>query len=108
MGIGMRNSALGIQNTANDWNPESEFHLIRNQVPEYGIHSLRASSPGRFGGRGPKMDGELATRNLEFEYLFRKSRCKMLIGGDDISNDVITLGTCFSMLFSFALVSASR
>ena len=34
----------------------------------------------------------------------------MLIGGDDISNDVITLGTCFSMFvyirarFRFALV----
>ena len=28
----------------------------------------------------------------------------MLIGGDDISNDVITLGTC---LFTFALVSVS-
>ena len=23
----------------------------------------------------------------------------MLIGGDDISNDIITLGTCFSMFF---------
>ena len=32
----------------------------------------------------------------------------MLIGGDDISNDVITLGTCFSMFFTFALVSASH
>ena len=32
----------------------------------------------------------------------------MLIGGDDISNDVITLGTCFSIFFfTFALVSAS-
>ena len=31
----------------------------------------------------------------------------MLIGGDDISNDVITLGTCFQFLFIFALVSAS-
>ena len=29
---------------------------------------------------------------MEFEYLHRKSRCEMLIGGDDISNDVIT---CF-------------
>ena len=29
----------------------------------------------------------------------------MLMGGDDISNDVITLGTCF---FTFALVSAPR
>ena len=34
----------------------------------------------------------------------------MLIGGDDISNDVITLGTCFSMFvyirarFRFALI----
>ena len=40
-------------------------------------------------------EGELATTSLEFDSLHRKSRCKMLIGGDDISNDVITLGTCF-------------
>ena len=40
---------------------------------------------------------ELATTSLEFEYLHRKSWCEMLIGGDDISNDVITLGTCLSM-----------
>ena len=45
--------------------------------------SLRESSP------------ELATSSLEFEYLHRKSRCEMLIGRDDISYDVITLGTCF-------------
>ena len=37
----------------------------------------------------------------------------MLIGGDDISNDVITLGTCFSMFvhirarFRFALISGN-
>ena len=36
--------------------------------------------------------------------------CKMLIGGDDISNDFITLGTCFSTFvnvrvrFDFALI----
>jgi len=35
--------------------------------------------------------------SLEFEYLHRKSRCEMLIGGDDISNDAVTLGMCFSM-----------
>ena len=35
--------------------------------------------------------------SLEFEYLHRKSGCEMLNGGDDISNDVITLGMCFSM-----------
>ena len=40
----------------------------------------------------------------EFEYLHRKSRCKLLIGGDDFSNDVITLGTCFSM---FVYICAS-
>ena len=46
---------------------------------------------------GWEKEGGLATTSLEFEYLHRKSRCEMLIGGDDISNDVITLGTCFSM-----------
>ena len=52
-------------------------------------------------------EGELATTSLEFEYLHRKSQCEMLIGQDDISNDVITLGTCFAMfvlhLHSFPL-----
>ena len=46
---------------------------------------------------GREKEGELAITSLEFEYLHRKSRCEMLIGGDGISNDVITLGTCFSM-----------
>ena len=32
----------------------------------------------------------------------------MLIGGDDISNDVITLGVCFSMFFYTPLISALR
>ena len=39
--------------------------------------------------------------SVEFEYLCRKSQCEMLIGGDDISNDVITLGLCFSMFVYF-------
>ena len=57
-------------------------------------------------------EGELANfTSLEFEWLHRKSRCEMLIGGDDISNYVIcpcrVLFTCFSM-FTLALVSASR
>ena len=57
--------------------------------------------------------GQLATASLEFEYLHRKSRCEMLIGGDDISNDVITFGTCFSMFvyirahFRFALIGGN-
>ena len=53
--------------------------------------------------RGPlavgwEKDGELATTSLEFDYLHPKSQCEMLIGIDDISNDVITLGMYFSML----------
>ena len=46
---------------------------------------------------GQEKEGELAITSLEFEYLHRKNRCEMLIGEDDISNDVITLGTYFSM-----------
>ena len=46
---------------------------------------------------GREKEGEFATTSLEFEYLHRKSRCEELIGGDDISNDVIALGTCFSI-----------
>ena len=48
---------------------------------------------------GREKEGELATVSLEFEYLHRKSPCEMLMGGDDISNDVITFGTYFSMFF---------
>ena len=57
---------------------------------------------------GREKEGELVTKSLEFEYLHRKSRCEKLIGGDDISNDVITVGTFFQCLFTFALVSASQ
>ena len=56
-------------------------------------------------GRGK--EGELATTSLEFEYLYRKSRCEMLIGGDDISNDVITLGACFHVFLNVYLHSCS-
>ena len=48
--------------------------------------------------------GELATTSLEFEYLHGKSQCEMLIGGDDISNDVITLGACFHMFFKVCYI----
>ena len=54
-----------------------------------------------------------ASTSLEFEYLHQKSRCEMLIGGDDISSDVINLGTCFSMSvyirarFCFALTGGN-
>ena len=51
--------------------------------------------------------------SLEFEYLHQNSRCEMLIGQDDISNDIITLGTCFSMFvyirthFRFMLIGGN-
>ena len=61
-----------------------------------GDSSLRASSLGHSGSVGQEKEGELATTSLEFEYLHWKSRCKMLIGEDDIRNDIITHGTCFS------------
>ena len=74
------------------------------------VVSVRASFPGGSGGRAGK-EGELATSSLEFECLHRKTRCEMPIGGGDIGNDVITLGSCFSMFvyirarFRFALIS---
>ena len=58
-------------------------------------------------------EGQLATTSLEFQYLHQKSRCEMLIGSDDIRNDVSTLGTCFSMFvyslahFCFALIGGN-
>ena len=39
----------------------------------------------------------IATTSLKFELLPWKGWCKMLIGGDYINNDVITLGMYFSM-----------
>ena len=63
---------------------------------------------------GQEKEGELATTSLK--YLHRKSRCEMLIGQDDISNDVVSitnypwqvLSCVFQCLFTFGLVSASR
>ena len=57
---------------------------------------LRASCP-RHSCLGAGKGRRACNSSLEFEYLHRKSRCEMLIRGDDISNDIITLGTCFSM-----------
>ena len=39
---------------------------------------------------GREKERELATTSLKFENLHRKSRGEMLIGGDDVSYDVIT------------------
>ena len=71
---------------------------------------LKKQPAGKLSGALWEKEGELAITSLEFEYLHRKSRCEMLIGGDDISNDDITLGTCFSMFvyicacFRFVLI----
>ena len=56
---------------------------------------------------GQKKERELATTSPEFEYLHRKSRCEMLIGGDDISNDATTLGVC-SAFTCFLVVAYIR
>ena len=78
------------------------YAISRKGIEHLGItlvvFSLWTSSLGKKGE-------QLATTSLEFEYLHWKSRCKMLIGGDDISNDVITLALFFQCLFTFTLVS---
>ena len=58
--------------------------------PNRVIIAYEQALPGALAA-GQEKEGELATTFLEFEYLHRKSRCKMLI-----SNDVIILGRCFS------------
>ena len=74
--------------------------------------SLRTSSPGAL-VVGREKEGELATTSLEFEYLHRKTGCKLLNGGDDKSNDIIVLGTCYTMFvffrarFCFALIGGN-
>ena len=76
-----------------------------------GASSLRVALAG---GQELEKEGELATMSLEFEYRHQKSRCEMLIGGDDISKNVITLATCFSMFvyscvhFRFALIGTQK
>ena len=57
---------------------------------------------------GQEKEGKLAITSLEFEYLHRKSRCEMLIGRDDISNDVITFGMCFSIFVYICTLSSSH
>ena len=51
---------------------------------------------------GWEKERELATTSLESEYLHRKNRCEMLVGGDDISNDVSSI---FHMVFNVCLHS---
>ena len=50
---------------------------------------------------GHKKEGGLGTTSLEFEYLHGESRCEMLVVGDDISNDVITLKWHVFSIFAY-------
>ena len=99
--MGTRRSAIGqfFSVPSNKWRIQLQYIIVVcEQAP-----------PGRSSARREN-EGELATTSLEFENLHRKRRCEMLIGGDDKSSDVITLGTCFSMIvyvrsrFRFALI----
>ena len=78
--------------------PHSYFNIDGNKHS-----SLRASSPGALTA-GREKEEELATTSLEF-WLAEMTLVMM-------SNDVITLGTCFSMFVfiraTFALLSALR
>ena len=56
---------------------------------------------------GQEKKRELATTSLEFEYLHQKNWSKKLIGGDDISYVVNTLGSCLHMFFIVCLHSRS-
>ena len=76
---------------------ENETDLETTPVVIGMLGVLKKQPESELSGALWQKEGELAITSLEFEYLHRKSRCEMLIGGDDISNDVITLGTCFSM-----------
>ena len=64
------------------------FSIIQNITCQQALQGALAA--------GREKEGELATTSLEFEYLHGE----MLIVGDDISNQNITLGTCFSMFVS--------
>ena len=64
--------------------------------------SLRAGhSPGR-SGRGAGKGRRACNYVSGIEYLkYRKSRCEMLIGGDDISNDVSSIFHVFFNVFFY-------
>ena len=67
--------------------------------PNRVIIAFERALPGTLAA-GQEKEGELATTSLEFEYLHRKSRYKMLTSKDT--------ARVFQRLFTFALVSASR
>ena len=76
--------------------------------------SLRANSPGRSDGAAGAGKGRRACNYVSGIILNVCIEYEMLIGRDDISIDVITLVTCFSMVvytrarFRFALTAQSK
>ena len=89
---------FGIRGVSNCSRLSPNEHLYKTLTPRYNGNLHVACEQALRGAlaAGREKEGKLATMSLEFEYLHRKSRCEMLTSGDD-SNDVITLGTCFSM-----------
>ena len=51
LGFGIWNTALGIRNSSNDWNPESKFHSQRIRNPEAGVRNPRS------GIQNPRLSG---------------------------------------------------
>ena len=83
------------------------YLFLKNAVLRLGLACGQATLRGALAEERER-EGELATTSLELN-IFRKSRCEMLIGGDDISNDVSSIfHVFFNVFFTFALVSASR
>ena len=61
---------------------------------------LQGQPANKLSGAMWRQDGKRKeSLQLRLKYQHAKSRCKMLIGRDDISNDIITLGVCFHLSF---------
>ena len=78
----------------------------RNPVPGWPASKLSGALCRRGGKR--KDSFELRLWNLNID-LHRKCRCEMLVGGDDVSNDIITPVFFFyiSARFRFALIGGN-
>ena len=85
----------GMQHAGKQYQEMLKYvHPLRNSKEKQSIYRPNLSSLACeqvFWGVPPvawEKEGELATTSLDYEYLHRKSPCKMLIGDDDVSNDL--------------------